>query len=201
MSTLVGCPAPDFSASAVLASGEIQDEYILSKAISGRYAVIFFYPLDFTFVCPSELIALNNRIDEFKNRNIEVITVSVDSQFTHAAWRNTPVASGGIGPVKYTMVADISHSICRAYGVEHPEASVAYRGTFIVDKTGLIRVAMVNDLPIGRNSDEIIRLVDAIELNAVHGEVCPAGWTTDKPSMQPTKEGVAKYMAENATEL
>ncbi|MBS1213859.1 MAG: AhpC/Tsa family antioxidant, partial [Proteobacteria bacterium] len=145
MSVLVGKPAPDFKAAAVLGDGSISDSYWFSKETKGKYVAVVFYPLDFTFVCPTELIALNHRLDEFKKRGVEVITVSVDSQFTHAAWRSTPVDKGGIGPVKYVMVADVSHEIVKAYDVEVAGAAVAYRGTFLIDKNGVIRHQVVND--------------------------------------------------------
>ena len=201
MSVLVGQPAPDFCVPAVLKDGEIVDAFKLSEALRGKYGLIFFYPLDFTFVCPSELIALNGRIDEFQKRGVEVVAISVDSQFTHNAWRNTPVEKGGIGSVNFTLAADVSHSICRSYGIEHPEAGVAFRGAFVVDKSGVVRSQIVNDLPLGRNVDELIRLVDALQFHETNGEVCPAGWQKGAKGMQATPEGVACYMAEHAKDL
>ncbi len=201
MSVLVGRPAPDFTAAAVLGNGEIVGNYNLKEAIKGKYAVIFFYPLDFTFVCPSELIAADHRVAEFAKRNVELIGVSIDSQFTHNAWRNTPVDKGGIGPVKYTLVADVKHSICQAYDVEHPEAGVALRGSFLIDTKGMVRHQVVNDLPLGRCFDEMLRLVDALQFTEEHGEVCPAGWKKGAKGMDASPEGVAKYLAENATAL
>lgn len=198
---LVGHKAPDFCAAAVLANGEIAKEFRLSQANQGKYVVLFFYPLDFTFVCPSELIALNNRLKEFKARGTEVIGISIDSQFTHHAWRNTPVEKGGIGPVEFTLVADINHSICQAYGVEHPIAGVALRGTFLLDKQGIVRSQIVNDLPLGRNIDELIRLVDALQFHESHGEVCPAGWNKGDAGIKPSPDGIASYLAANAGEL
>jgi len=200
MGVLVGKKAPDFTASAVLASGEIVDSYNFAAATKGKKAVVFFYPLDFTFVCPSELLAFDHRVAEFKKRNVEVIGVSIDSQFTHNAWRNTPVDQGGIGPVKYTLVADITHSIAKAYDVES-EGGVAFRGTFIIDEDGVVRSQIVNDLPIGRNVDETIRTVDALIFHQKHGEVCPAGWQEGDKGMDASPEGVAKYLAENASKL
>lgn len=200
MSILVGRSAPDFSAAAVSKEGSL-DTIRLSEAIKGKYGLLFFYPLDFTFVCPSELIALDRRIEEFARRNVEVIAVSIDSQFTHHAWRNTPIEKGGIGPVNYTIVADVNHHICRAYGVEHPEAGVALRGAFIIDKKGVVRAQVVNDLPLGRNIDELIKLFDAVEFHETHGEVCPAGWQKGKKGMQPSPEGVSQYLAENVEAL
>ncbi len=201
MSVLVGRKAPEFSAPAVLANGEIVGEFHLSKALKDKYGMIFFYPLDFTFVCPSELIALNNRIDAFKKRGVEVIGVSIDSHFTHNAWRNTPVSEGGIGHVNYTLVADMNHHICQSYGVEHPVAGIALRAAFLIDKQGLVRSQVVNDLPIGRNIDELIRLVDALQFHEEHGEVCPANWTKGKSGMKASPKGVADYLASHAENL
>ncbi|MBO9490751.1 peroxiredoxin C [Endozoicomonas sp. G2_1] len=201
MSVLVGRPAPDFTAAAVLGSGEIVDSFTLSEAIKGKKAVVFFYPLDFTFVCPSELIAFDHRMDEFKSRGVEVIGVSIDSQFSHNAWRNTPVNEGGIGPVQYTLVADVKHEICQAYDVEHPEAGVAFRGSFLIDEEGNVRHQVVNDLPLGRNVDEMLRMVDALQFHQDHGEVCPAGWEKGDKGMTASAEGVASYLTDNADEL
>lgn len=201
MSVLVGRKAPDFCVPAVLGNGEIIGKYRLYDAIDAKYGLIFFYPLDFTFVCPSELIALDNRIDEFHQRNVEVIAVSIDSQFTHNAWRNTPIEKGGIGPVKYTMVADVNHAICQAYGVEHPEAGVALRGAFLIDKQNLVRAQIVNDLPLGRNIGEILRLVDALQFHEENGEVCPANWNKGKAAIQASPDGIASYLANNAEKL
>lgn len=200
MSVLVGQKAPDFTVPAVLGGGEIVENFNLAKAIEGKYGLIFFYPLDFTFVCPSELIALDHRLDEFKKRHVEVISVSIDSQFTHHAYRNTPVNAGGIGPVRYTMATDIAHGICQSYGVEHP-VGVALRGAFLIDKQGIVRAQLVNDLPIGRNVDEILRLFDAIQFHEEHGMVCPAGWQKGQKGMNANPAGVADYLAENADNL
>jgi peroxiredoxin (alkyl hydroperoxide reductase subunit C) len=201
MSILVGKKAPDFTVAAVLANGEITNEFNLHKAIAKKYGILFFYPLDFTFVCPSELIALNNRISDFEQRNTLVMGVSIDSQFTHSAWRNTPVANGGIGNVQYPLVADVNHQICQAYGVEHPTAHVALRGAFIIDKQGIVRSQIVNDLPLGRNVDELLRLIDALEFHEKHGEVCPANWTKGKSGIKPTADGIANYLAKEAGQL
>jgi peroxiredoxin 2/4 len=201
MSVLVGRKAPDFKAAAVCGDGSIMDGYSLSEQTSGKYVAIIFYPLDFTFVCPTELIALDHRLDELTNRGVEVLTVSVDSQFTHLAWRNTPVDQGGIGPVRYTMIADVSHAIAKAYDVEVEGAAVAYRGTFLIDKNGVVRHQVVNDLPLGRNMDELVRMVDALQYFEEHGEVCPAGWNKGKKAMSATAAGVASFLAENAGKL
>ncbi|WP_435627877.1 peroxiredoxin [Candidatus Ferrigenium straubiae] len=201
MAVLVGKPAPDFSAVAVMGNNEINATFNLKKHTDGKYAVIFFYPLDFTFVCPSELIAFNHRLDEFKKRNTEVIGVSIDSQFTHLAWKNTPVEKGGIGQVQYPLVADIKHEICKAYDVEFDAAGVAFRGSFLIDRAGTVRHQVVNDLPLGRNIDEMLRMVDALQFTEEHGEVCPAGWNKGKAGMNASPEGVAKYLANHAGEL
>ncbi len=200
MGVLVGKPAPQFTAAAVLGGGEIVDSFVLADAIKGKKAVIFFYPLDFTFVCPSELIAFDKRHEAFKKRGVEVIGVSIDSHFSHNAWRNTPVNDGGIGPVKYTLVADMNHAICKAYDVES-EGGMAYRGSFLIDEDGTVRHQVVNDLPLGRNVDEMLRMVDALAFHQEHGEVCPAGWTEGDKGMDASPQGVAAYLSENADSL
>ncbi len=201
MPVLVGRKAPDFTVAAVMGTGEIVEKFNLYEHINGKYGLVFFYPLDFTFVCPSELIALDHRMDEFKSRNVEVVSVSIDSHFTHNAYRNTPVELGGIGPVRYTMAADMTHSICQSYGVEHPGAGVAFRGAFIIDSKGMVRSQIVNDLPIGRNVDEILRTVDAIQFFDEHGEVCPAGWKKGDAGMKASPQGVADYLAKHSGSL
>ena len=200
MSVLVGKQAPDFTVPAVLGNGEIVDSFSFSSAMSGKYAVVFFYPLDFTFVCPSELIAFDHRIDEFKSRGVEVIGVSIDSHFTHNAWRNTPVNQGGIGPVRYTLAADMTHSICKDYDVESA-GGVAFRGSFLIDKNGVVRHQVVNDLPLGRNIDEMIRMIDALQFHEEHGEVCPAGWNKGDAGMNASPDGVAAYLDKHADKL
>jgi peroxiredoxin 2/4 len=201
MSVLVGREAPDFTAPAVLADGTIVDEFNLKSEIKGKNAVIFFYPLDFTFVCPSELIAFSKRVAEFESRNTQVIGVSIDSHFTHNAWRNTDVNNGGIGAVKYPLIADLTHSICKDYDVETPDGAVAFRGSFLIDTNGVVRHQVVNDLPLGRNVDEMIRMVDALLFHEEHGEVCPAGWNKGDTGMKADPEGVAAYLSENADKL
>ena len=201
MSVLVGRQAPDFTAAAVLGNGEIVENFNLKEFTKGKAAVLFFYPLDFTFVCPSELIAFDDRFEEFQKRGVEVIGVSIDSQFSHNAWRNTSVENGGIGHVKYPLVADIKHEICKAYDVEHPEAGVAFRGSFLIDSKGQVRHQVVNDLPLGRNIDEMLRMVDALQYHEEHGEVCPAQWEKGKQGMEASTEGVAKYLSQHSADL
>lgn len=201
MGVLVGRQAPDFTAAAVMGNGEIVDDFNFSKTTEGKMAVVFFYPLDFTFVCPSELIAFDHRLKDFTDRGVEVIGVSIDSQFSHNAWRNTAINDGGIGQVGYTLVADVKHEICKAYDVEHPSAGVAFRGSFLIDQDGQVRHQVVNDLPLGRNIDEMLRMVDALKFHQEHGEVCPAGWSDGDKGMDASPDGVAKYLSEEADKL
>ncbi|PLX73880.1 MAG: peroxidase [Desulfuromonas sp.] len=193
MSVLVGKEAPDFTAAAVLADGTIKTDFSLSD-FKGKYVVLFFYPLDFTFVCPTELIAFSKRIKEFEDRDVQVIGCSIDSQFTHVAWRNTPVDEGGIGAVAYPLVADVKHEICQAYDVEFGEAGVAFRGSFLIDKEGIVHHQVVNNLPLGRNVDEMLRMIDALQFTEKYGEVCPAGWNKGDQAMKPDAEGVSSYL-------
>ena len=199
MQITVCSEAPNFRAAAVMANGEIKEEFQLSD-YRGKYVVLFFYPLDFTFVCPSEIIAHNNRIKEFEDRNTQIIGVSIDSQFTHLAWRNTPVEQGGIGPVGFPLVADTNHEIIKSYGIPNPDG-VAFRASLLIDKDGVIQHSTVNNLPLGRNVDEMLRLVDALQFSEEHGEVCPAGWEKGDSGMKATTEGVAEYLAENSAKL
>ncbi|MFN3397661.1 MAG: peroxiredoxin [Sulfurimicrobium sp.] len=200
MSVLVGKAAPDFTAAAVMGNNSIEESFNLKTHIKEKYAVMFFYPLDFTFVCPSELIAFDHRLKEFKDRNVEVIGVSIDSHFSHLAWKNTAINNGGIGQVQYPLVADIKHEICKAYDVE-ADAGVAYRGSFLIDKSGVVRHQVVNDLPLGRDIDEMLRMVDALQFTEQHGEVCPAGWSKGKAGMKADTKGVAEYLAKHSGEL
>jgi len=197
---LVTKKAPDFTATAVLADGQIVENFNLYKNIGEKGAILFFWPLDFTFVCPSEIIAFSKRADEFKSRGINVIGCSVDSQFSHYAWRETPIENGGIGKIKFPMVADLSKQISKDYDVLFGE-SVALRGSFLIDKDGTIRHAVINDLPLGRNVDEMIRMVDAMLFTNEYGEVCPAGWQKGDEGMKADKDGVAKYLAKNEAKL
>ncbi len=200
MAVLVGKQAPDFTAVAVMGDNDFNEDFNLSRFIKGKYAVIFFYPLDFTFVCPSELLAFDHRLAEFQKRNVEVIGISIDSHFSHLAWKNTAVNNGGIGQVRYPLVADIKHEICKAYDVE-AEGGVAFRGSFLIDMNGVVRHQVVNDLPLGRNIDEMIRMVDALQFVEEHGEVCPAGWKHGDEGMKASTAGVAEYLAKHGEEL
>jgi peroxiredoxin (alkyl hydroperoxide reductase subunit C) len=195
MASLVTKEAPDFTAQAVLPDNTIE-EFTLSS-LRGKFVVLFFYPLDFTFVCPSEIIAFDKKLAEFKSRNAEVIGVSVDSQYTHYAWRLTAPEKGGIGEIGYPLVADLNKNIARDYGVLFDE-SVALRGLFLIDTKGVVRHELVNDLPLGRSVDEAIRILDALQFVEEHGEVCPANWKQGEEAMKPTADGVAEYLGKNA---
>lgn len=200
MSVLVGKEAPDFTAKAVMPDNSINDKFNLKAHIKGKVGIVFFWPLDFTFVCPSEIIAFDNRVKEFKSRGAEVIGVSVDSHFTHLAWKNTAVNDGGIGNVQFPMVADLTKSIARSYDVLLAD-EVAFRGTFMIDKKGIVRHQVINDLPLGRNVDEAIRMLDALNFVEEHGEVCPANWKRGEDGMKPTGEGVATYLKKHAANI
>ena len=199
MGVLVGKPAPDFTTGVVTPKGEVT-QLTFSEATKGKYALVFFYPLDFTFVCPSELIALDKRTKALNELGVAVFGVSIDSPHTHSAWRRTAIEEGGIGEVSYTLVADMKHEICKAYDVESP-GGMAYRGAFIIDDKGIVRSQIVNDLPIGRNIDELVRTVEAIQFTEKHGEVCPAGWNKGDAGMKPNAAGVASYLKDNASKL
>lgn len=192
---LVTKQAPDFKATAVMGDNTIAELELATYR--GKYVVLFFYPLDFTFVCPSEIIAFDKQLDEFKSRNCEVIGVSVDSQFSHFAWKETKIENGGIGQIRYPLVADLKKEISRDYGVLLDQ-SVALRGLFLIDKEGVIRHSVINDLPLGRSVDEALRMVDALQFTEEHGEVCPANWRKGDEAMKPTAEGVAKYLAKHS---
>jgi peroxiredoxin (alkyl hydroperoxide reductase subunit C) len=196
MSTLIGNQAPDFKAPAVMADGSINNEFSLAD-LRGKYVVLFFYPLDFTFVCPTEIIEFNRKLAEFKERGAEVVGVSVDSHFSHLAWKNTPVDQGGIGDIQYPLVADLKKQISRDYGVLLEGGGVALRGTFLIDKEGVVKHAVINDLGLGRNIDEAIRMVDALKHHEQYGEVCPANWNKGDDAMKPTSDGVASYLSKH----
>jgi peroxiredoxin (alkyl hydroperoxide reductase subunit C) len=194
MSTLVTRKAPDFTANAVMGDGSFKE--LKLSDYQGKYVLLFFYPLDFTFVCPSEIIAFDKELNHFRERNCEVLGVSIDSEFTHLAWKNTPVEKGGIGNVQYPLVADITKNISREYGILF-DNSVALRGLFLIDKEGVVRHSVINDLPLGRSVAEAARMLDALQFTEKHGEVCPANWKEGEEAMKPTADGVASYLAKN----
>lgn len=215
MSVLVTKQAPDFTATAVMGDNSFKEDFSLSD-YKGKYVVLFFYPLDFTFVCPSEIIAFDHRLKEFEDRGVQVIGVSVDSHFTHLAWKSTAVENGGIGNIRYPLVADLTKEIAADYDVLVGNTtaeddcgdqfhllggSVALRGSFLIDKEGVVRHQVVNDLPLGRNIDEMLRMVDALQFHEEHGEVCPAGWDKSKKAMTASTEGVAAFLAAEADKL
>lgn len=195
MSALVTKEAPDFTAQAVMPDNSF--EKLTLSSYRGQYVVLFFYPLDFTFVCPSEIIAFDKALPKFQQKNAQVLGVSVDSHFTHLAWKNTSREQGGIGQIDYPLVADLSKKIAEDYGILF-DGEVALRGLFLIDKEGIIRHALVNDLPLGRNVDEALRILDALQFHEQHGEVCPANWHQGEEAMTPTAEGVAEYLAAHA---
>ena len=199
MSVLVGKQAPVFKAQAVMPDGSFAP--LSLEAYRGRTVVLFFYPLDFTFVCPSEILAFHNQAAAFAERDTDVIGISVDSHFTHRAWRNTPVTEGGIGAISFPLVSDLTKSIARDYDVLTADGGVAYRGLFLIDKDGIVRHQVVNDLPLGRSVDEALRMVDALAFHQAHGEVCPANWRSGEEAMKPSAEGVAQYLTKHASRL
>ena len=199
MSVLVTQQALDFTATAVLADGEIVEDFQLSK-FRGKKIVLFFYPLDFTFVCPSEILAHHHRVAAFTERGVQLIGVSIDSRYTHNAWRNTATKDGGIGSIDFPLVSDMDHAIMEAYGVVHPDG-IALRGSFLIDENFDVRHQVVNDLPLGRNVDEMLRMVDALDFHSSHGEVCPAGWNKGDEGMKDTPAGVAEYLSKNVDNL
>jgi peroxiredoxin (alkyl hydroperoxide reductase subunit C) len=197
MSALIGQAAPEFTAPAVMPNNTI-DDFSLST-LKGKYVVLFFYPLDFTFVCPTEIIEFNRNLAAFKELGAEVVGVSIDSQFSHLAWKNTPVEKGGIGEIQYPLVADLTKKISSDYGVLLEGAGVALRGTFLIDKEGVVQHAVVNNLGLGRNIGEALRMVKALQHLEQYGEVCPANWTDGEEAMKPTPEGVAEYLAKHGS--
>lgn len=199
-SVLVREYAPDFIAPAVMPDNAVDDEFHLSEYIRGAYGLLFFYPADFTFICPSEIIAHNNRLAEFNKRGVKVIGVSVDSKHSHLAWKKMPVDAGGIGDIKFPLISDITKEISHDYGVLD-EDGAALRASFLIDKTGIIRHQIVNDLSIGRDVDETLRVIDALQFIEGHGEVCPAGWHQGDKGMRPTPQGVADFLKENSIKL
>lgn len=195
MSTLVTKRAPEFTATAVMENGTFKEVSLADY--KGQYVCLYFYPLDFTFVCPSEILAFNRKVAEFKERGVQLLGVSIDSHFSHFAWRNTAIENGGIGEIDYPLIADVTKNIARDYGVLFDD-SVALRGLFLIDKEGVVRHSTINDLPLGRNVDEALRVIDALQFHEEHGEVCPANWKKGEDAMKPTAEGVASYLAKHA---
>jgi len=190
MSTLVAKPAPCFKAQAVMPDGTFKE--IQLSDYKGKYVVLFFYPLDFTFVCPTEIIGFSEKNGEFESRNTVVLGVSIDSHFSHLAWRNTDRKQGGLGDIKYPLVADVTKKITSDYGVMH-EAGIAFRGLFLIDKDGIVQHQVVNNLPLGRNIDEALRMVDALQFHENNGEVCPANWNKGSDGMKPDPQGSKTY--------
>ena len=207
MSVLVGKKGPDFTTQAVLADDSIVGDYNFTDARNGKYAVVFFYPLDFTFVCPSELIAMDHRMDKLTELGVEVVGISIDSHHTHYAWRNTEINKGGVSQLKYTLAADMDHSIAQAYGIQsdggdsYYPPGVAMRATFVIDQNGIVRHQIVNDEPLGRNMDEVVRIIEALQFFEQKGQVCAAGWQKGDDGMVNTAEGVADYLSKNAENL
>ncbi|HJN97837.1 MAG TPA: peroxiredoxin [Candidatus Marinimicrobia bacterium] len=207
MSVLVGKKAPDFTTQAVLADNSIVGDYNFTETRNGKYAVVFFYPLDFTFVCPSELIAMDHRMDKLTELGVEVVGVSIDSHHSHYAWKNTTINDGGVGKLRYTLAADMDHSISQAYGIQsdggdsYYPAGTAMRANFVIDQKGIVRHQVVNDEPLGRNMDEVVRIVEALQFFEQNGQVCAAGWQKGDAGMVNTAEGVATYLTENAENL
>lgn len=198
MTLLVTNPAPDFTATAVLPDNSFKENFKLSD-FRGKYVLLFFYPLNFTFVCPSEILAFNKAVNQFEDHNCQLIGVSIDSHFSHLAWKNTPINDGGIGKISYPLVSDLNKSISRAYGVLL-DAGIALRGLFLIDREGIIRHQVVNDLPLGRNVNEALRILYALQFTEKHGEVCPANWNKGEEAMTPTAEGVAAYLTAHAND-
>ncbi len=199
-SVLIGKPVPNFVANAVMPNNTIRNDFELQKYLNGDVGVVFFYPLDFTFVCPTEIIAFDHRLGEFTARQTKVIAISVDSHYSHLAWKKTPVNEGGIGNVQMPLVSDLNKNIARDFGVLFND-NIAFRASFLVDKKGIVRHQVVNDFPLGRNIDEMLRMVDALAHYEEHGEVCPAGWNRGREAMKANAEGVADYLTSNADKL
>ncbi|MCD4726310.1 MAG: peroxiredoxin [Pirellulales bacterium] len=196
MCTLVTQEAPDFVAQAVMPDGSFAE--LKLSSYRGKYVMLFFYPLDFTFVCPSEIVAFDAALERFEKKDTQVLGCSVDSHFTHLAWRNTPREQGGIGPIRYPLVSDLTKQIARDFGVLLEDGGVALRGLFLIDKKGIVRHALINDLPIGRSVNEALRVLDALRFHEEYGDVCPANWHEGEEAMKPTAEGVASYLAKHS---
>jgi len=200
MSSLIGNKAPDFKATAVMGDNSINESFVLSSFLCGKKGIVFFYPLNFTFVCPSEIIAFDKKLNEFRNKKAEIVGISIDSHFSHIAYKNINVSDGGIGKVNYPLVSDITKDISRSYNVLFKQ-SVSLRGTFLIDEDFVIRHQIVNDLPLGRNINEALRMVEALEFHQNHGDVCPANWKPGKSTIRPNSEGIKHYLSENSDEL
>lgn len=200
MLSLIGQAAPDFSATAVMPDNALNDRFRFHEYLGGSYGILFFWPLDFTFVCPTEIIAFNHRLVDFQKKSVKVVGVSVDSAYTHLAWKNTPVEEGGIGNVRFPVVSDLTKGISRSYGVLLNE-SIALRGTFLIDRSGVVRHLVVNDLPLGRNIDEAMRMVDSLQFFEQNGEVCPAGWNKGDAAISATGSGIKDYLKAHAKTL
>lgn len=200
VSPIVGNPSPLFTAPAVMPDNSIDNKFNLKSYAQGSYALIFFYPADFTFVCPTEIIAYNNKIKEFEKRNVKIIGISVDSVHSHLAWKNTPIDKGGIGSLEFPLVSDINKNISQSFRVSNSDG-VALRASFLIDKNGIIRHLTVNDLSIGRSVDETLRIIDALQFTEKHGEVCPANWHKGEEAMPATTDGVAQYLKKNSKKL
>ena len=198
MTHLIGKQAPEFTAPAIMGDNSINESFSLAEYKGKKDVVLFFYPLDFTFVCPTEIIDFDRKLEQFKEKGVEVVGVSVDSQFSHLAWKNTPVENGGIGKVRYPLVADLNKTISKDYGVLLDDAGIALRGTFLINKEGIVKAAVLNDPSLGRNMDETLRMVDAMHHVEQYGEVCPANWSEGDDAMKPTAEGVAGYLSKHA---
>ena len=198
--TLVGLKAPKISSAAVMPDGGIINQYDFFEQTAGQYRLVFFYPLDFTFVCPTELLALDKRMEQFKALNVAVAAVSIDSVHTHFRWRQTPISEGGIGALSYPLMADINHQLCQAYGVQSV-GGMAFRGSFLIDQQGTVKAQWVHDLPLGRNIDEFIRVAEALQQHEKFGEVCPAGWQKGQSSMVESHDGVKSYLTDHASAL
>jgi peroxiredoxin (alkyl hydroperoxide reductase subunit C) len=192
MSFLVAKQAPDFSATAVMPDNSF--ETLSLSSLRGKYVILFFYPLDFTFVCPSEILAFDEALDKFRERDTEIVGVSVDSEYTHLAWKKTPVDEGGIGQIRYPLVSDLNKDIARNYGILMDEG-VALRGLFLIDKEGIVRHCVINDNALGRSIPEALRIVDALRFHELKGDVCPANWEEGKEGMKPTSQGVVDYLS------
>ena len=201
MINFVGKKALVFTVPAVLSDGSLVKDFNFYRAIDGKNALLFFYPMDFTFVCPSELIAINNRINDFKSRNIEVIAVSVDSHYSHKAWTEASFETGGLGKVNYVLASDIKRDLSCAYGILDDTSGVSYRASFVIDVFGVIRVQHINDFPIGRSIDEYIRLFDALNFHKEYGYVCQAGWAKGDAGIKPSLDGISDFLKFNYKKL